>query len=157
MILTRDVPSIYYENTLLADSPVFNRLINPWNCYIAGWGGQNVFFLRTMSLKLHEVKLRVLEPRHCTEYYQDFDRDTLLCVGDIPGKGPCHGDSGGPFMCTLLENPLQYLIVGLVSFGASLCTDAPTAVTKVSEFHEWITFYSDNETHTPPTNPHILF
>lgn len=133
------------------------NLINPWNCYVAGWGGISLQNPTYVSIELNEVKQKLLDHTVCAQHYRYYNRDCMLCIGEAPGKGPCNGDSGGPFMCPLTSDPNQFLIVGINSIGSTICTQKPTIVTKISHVIDWITLYSSNESLTPPRNPGIFF
>ena len=59
--------------------------------------------------------------------------DHVLCAG-TGDKNTCRGDSGGPLMCGINDEPV---LVGIVSFGAGNCGKAnnqvtPTVFTKVA-------------------------
>ena len=154
MFVDRDIPSIHYKDTRLADSPNFMDLIDSSNCYLAGWG--SVSLGADASAQLNEAKLQILDHSVCDKKYSKYDPDSMICIGDSNGKRSCHGDSGSPFMCTLLENPLQYLIVGVNSFGSENCTLHASAVVKVSHVIDWIRQYSSDESPTPPKNAMIF-
>lgn len=156
IIVNRDIPSIFYQNVLLASSPNFVYSINPWNCYSAGWGGINPEYPTYISIQLNEVKLNLLDHYLCLENSSSYNRDYMLCIG-APGKGSCYGDSGGPVMCPVLAQPNKYLIVGINSYGPPLCTSRPSVLTKLSLVIDWVLYYSSNESLTPPRNPTILF
>lgn len=62
-----------------------------------------------------------------------------ICAGEIDGRDTCVGDSGGPLM---LEHQVKsnYLIflIGIVSYGPSLCGSAPSVYTYVPNYVRWI-------------------
>ena len=69
--------------------------------------------------------------------------DHILCAG-TGDKNTCRGDSGGPLMCGINDEPV---LVGIVSFGAGNCGKAmyanratPTVFTKVADgsIHKFI-------------------
>ena len=64
----------------------------------------------------------------------------MLCAGNKPGtsQSGCHGDSGGPYVCT--EDGEHWTLTGVVSWGSSTCDRANkyTVFARVSEFITWI-------------------
>ena len=156
IIVNRTIPRFYFENVLLAYSPSYFFSINPLNCYLAGWGSTWPFS-DIVSDQLNEVMLQLFAPQFCQQIYPFFNFEYTLCIGTAPGKGSCLGDSGGPFMCSFLSNPNQFLIIGINSIGPIYCASVPSVVTRVSKFIEWIMHYSSNESRTPPRNPDLLF
>ena len=52
----------------------------------------------------------------------------------------CDGDSGGPVVCPLKDQPDQYSLAGLTSFGSMDCGNKHMAgyYTRVERFIDWI-------------------
>ena len=63
-----------------------------------------------------------------------------ICVGDLKeSKDTCTGDSGGPIQIIERRNQCVYTIVGITSFGTSVCGILSGAVyTKVHFYLDWI-------------------
>lgn len=62
-----------------------------------------------------------------------------VCAGEVNGKDTCIGDSGGPLMLEhqVKSNYLMF-IVGIVSYGPSICGSGPSVYTYVPNYIEWI-------------------
>lgn len=90
------------------------------------------------SSTLQQAELPYVETSDC--YWDRFDMltDNMFCAGyeseeiDIVS---CSGDSGGPIFASL-EGELT--LVGLVSWGASSCSDVPGVYTNLSNLRSWI-------------------
>merc|ERR1719445_894473 len=65
----------------------------------------------------------------------------MICAGlKEGGEGSCNGDSGGPLVAS---DPMKYgamSLIGVVSFGSSVCAgyDALGVYSEVSHFTEWL-------------------
>ncbi|KAI3380262.1 hypothetical protein SNEBB_010639 [Seison nebaliae] len=99
------------------------------NCILIGWGqlskyGQSV-------PRLREVKLPIQTPYTCTKKYGgSFVPKTMICAGDQSASG-CHGDSGGPVICT--QGSTNY-VAGVVSHGDNYSCKVNGVYTKVNAF-----------------------
>ncbi|KAF2344226.1 Serine proteases trypsin domain, partial [Trinorchestia longiramus] len=62
-----------------------------------------------------------------------------VCAGGVEGEDSCTGDSGGPLITTGVHGP-PYQLVGLTSFGRSLCGGLGSygVYTAVSKYRVWI-------------------
>ncbi|CAO1328619.1 unnamed protein product [Diamesa tonsa] len=70
-----------------------------------------------------------------TTFYEHPMSDSQLCVKAELTSSPCMGDSGGGLV--LYEN--KPILIGIVSFGASVCEAGfPVVFTKVSSYLNWI-------------------
>uniref|UniRef100_A0A182KE11 Peptidase S1 domain-containing protein n=1 Tax=Anopheles christyi TaxID=43041 RepID=A0A182KE11_9DIPT len=59
-----------------------------------------------------------------------------LCVGGLPRRDVCHGDSGGALM---RRESSRWVLVGIVSFGAHRCgKPLPGVYTNVAQYIHWI-------------------
>lgn len=68
-------------------------------------------------------------------FYQNSVSDSQLCVKAEKTSSPCMGDSGGG----LILNENKPILVGIVSFGATVCQAGfPVVFTKVSSYLTWI-------------------
>ena len=63
----------------------------------------------------------------------------MICAGYpwVGGKGPCNGDSGGPFVCNDDGNAV---IAGVVSWGPNPCAlkDYPAVYARTTSALSWI-------------------
>ncbi|XP_074602500.1 chymotrypsin-like elastase family member 2B [Brevipalpus obovatus] len=69
-------------------------------CYVTGWG-------RTKgtghSSSLKQLKVKFVDQKICNiEDDNELSSSNLICIqSDVPGVGPCSGDSGGPLQCKI--------------------------------------------------------
>lgn len=69
----------------------------------------------------------------CKVFYGNKIKPQHICIKyNRPIQQACNGDNGGPL---LLTNRLQ---VGVMSFGTTPCTDAPSVYTRTSYFGKWL-------------------
>jgi secreted trypsin-like serine protease len=116
-----DQPDYFYNDTLTA----------------AGWG---LTIPRHSYDVLMKVDLRPIPLEQCRQNYTFVDEWTL-CAG-TPGKGPCHGDSGGPLFKT--DNGSQRL-VGIVSYGLGCARECGGVYTRVFAHLDWIDKWRSDE------------
>lgn len=65
-------------------------------------------------------------------------RPENICAAGISTEmhqGGCRGDSGGPFVITVHNQPV---LVGIMSFGNLSCRTMPTVYTRVASYLKWI-------------------
>jgi len=83
---------------------------------------------------LQKAKLKVINHGKCFEKYQKVDKeitDNMLCAAGA-GKGPCHGDDGGPLM-------KRATLVGITSWYHGCANDKfPGVYVQVAKFVNWI-------------------
>ncbi|XP_078382415.1 trypsin-like [Oculina patagonica] len=120
--------------------PEANYIVPHWsNCYITGWG--KIKHPGSTYPILQQAKIYALSESDCKSKYKGVTKQ-MLCAGDLDnGRGGCHGDSGGPFVCKG-SNGLWFL-QGAVSFGRGDCDAyrAYTVFARVSMFRGWIDRY----------------
>uniref|UniRef100_A0A1A9ZHN4 Peptidase S1 domain-containing protein n=1 Tax=Glossina pallidipes TaxID=7398 RepID=A0A1A9ZHN4_GLOPL len=148
--------TFYHDIALieLATEAVFNDYVRPaclspidangfQEFLAAGWG----FDPSEPSTHLHKVKLDRLDDDKCFESIKrdpsekGINNRTNMCV--IPstgGKGTCNGDGGGPLFLNHPDFPCQFLVVGVLSYGQSICGtgDYPSVFTRVKLYIDWI-------------------
>ncbi|CAL4088366.1 unnamed protein product, partial [Meganyctiphanes norvegica] len=97
-------------------------------------------FSTTGSDKLQQVKLKIQELPFCSKQKNNYpDGRMILCAGQGDGKDACRADSGGPLM--LSDSNLQrWYVVGITSFGATVCGDrsAQSVFTSIHHYIDWI-------------------
>ena len=72
----------------------------------------------------------------CLENYSNLTlvENQHICVeGTNPLRITCSGDSGGPL---LLNGDT---VVGVLSYGAAICTDGPSVFTRTAHYQQWLT------------------
>ena len=86
---------------------------------------------------LQEADLPYVPENQCYWSGYGLTTDNMFCAGysDDTGIDSCTGDSGGPVFRTLDG---QLSLVGLVSWGASTCSDYPGVYTNISNLRSWI-------------------
>lgn len=111
---------------------------------VAGWGITDSTAPPSMQIPsnfLMFVSLPVVETSVCEFVYSlitsvDYGQ---LCVGGVMEKDSCGGDSGGPAMyIDNVNEPPQYFIVGIVSFGPIKCGTKAAVYTKINSYMDWI-------------------
>ncbi|XP_065336739.1 brachyurin-like [Cloeon dipterum] len=81
---------------------------------IAGWGNtKNNDHSNTV---LRYTDLIIMKKTFCSQYYNDFDAEKLMCTYNVVyASATCKGDSGGPLIIT--ESDGVKTQVGILSFG----------------------------------------
>ncbi|KAH8399475.1 hypothetical protein KR215_011599 [Drosophila sulfurigaster] len=111
---------------------------------VTGWGAKREGGFVTDTLQ--EVDVIVLSQEDCrnsslSSYKPGQITDNMLCagyVGDV-AKDACSGDSGGPLHVLLDEQPGQYQLAGIVSWGEGCARpNAPGVYTRVNRYLRWI-------------------
>lgn len=67
--------------------------------------------------------------------------DSFICAGGEEGRDTCMGDGGGPLICQIANGSLNYVQVGIVSWGVGdSCgqINVPGMYTHVQKFTSWI-------------------
>lgn len=90
-----------------------------------------------------EVVVLILSQSECrsSSYSPAMITDNMLCAGylGVGSKDACSGDSGGPLHVLLDEQPGQYQLAGIVSWGAGCARpDSPGVYTRVNQYLRWI-------------------
>ncbi|KAK8758515.1 hypothetical protein V5799_003849 [Amblyomma americanum] len=124
-------------------------------CVITGWGARRPLARR--AAQLQQASLPVLPWNLCRRAYPWAAalRRWLLCAGLWKGgRGPCHGDSGGPLQCQRSDGRWQ--LSGLVSWGAGCGRPGrPAVFVRVAAYRRWIRDASKRLQHrgtTPPSH-----
>ncbi|NXB81848.1 MCT1A protease, partial [Donacobius atricapilla] len=98
-------------------------------CEVSGWGWTSVTGQKTNVMR--EVELKVQNETICQQLFSDYQRQSMICVGDeYSKKASYRGDSGGPLVC----NQKAY---GIVSHGRKHQL-FPEVFTRISYFEPWI-------------------
>ncbi|XP_030919980.1 cathepsin G-like [Geospiza fortis] len=98
-------------------------------CTVSGWGRTSLD--PPGSDVLREVELKVQEDKICQRVSSNYQRQSMICVGDEKEeKATYKGDSGGPLVCNKKAH-------GIVSHGYEDCL-FPEIFTRISHFEPWI-------------------
>ena len=85
------------------------------------------------SAELLHVTVPAVKFDTCTTNYDNLDRQTMLCAGQL-GKDSCQGDSGGP-----LIRASSGLLVGVTSWGNGCALDGyPGVYARTSAVKDWL-------------------
>uniref|UniRef100_A0A8C3NG13 Uncharacterized protein n=1 Tax=Geospiza parvula TaxID=87175 RepID=A0A8C3NG13_GEOPR len=98
-------------------------------CTVSGWGRTSLD--PPGSDVLREVELKVQEDKICQRVSSNYQRQSMICVGDEKEeKATYKGDSGGPLVCNKKAH-------GIVSGGYEN-PFFPKAFARISHFEPWI-------------------
>ncbi|XP_050841658.1 cathepsin G-like isoform X4 [Serinus canaria] len=98
-------------------------------CNVSGWGWTSD--KGNAANVLMEVELEVQNEEICEQISTDYQRQSMICVGDAYSKkSPYKGDSGGPLVCNKKAH-------GIVSHGYPEVL-FPEVFTRISHFEPWI-------------------
>ena len=138
-------------------------------CWVAGWGAR--FSGGTESHQLRQAGVNLFSNEYCKNHVKRRLEKRLqcdeICAGSPPkpgrritaaGADSCHGDSGGPLICSVNDNGNKMAVLqGIVSWGFG-CGKAgqPGIYGSVLYFENWIKQHSgltyDYDTQlSPPT------
>ncbi|CAL4059350.1 unnamed protein product, partial [Meganyctiphanes norvegica] len=110
--------------------------------FVTGWGLTDAKDLLTVkgSDVLQQVNLNIVDRDFCLKRKTAYPNpNMIMCAGEGDGKDSCRADSGGPLMLPSLDG-LRYYIVGITSFGATVCGSeaSQTVFTSVHYYKDWI-------------------
>ncbi|NXT13467.1 DDN1 protein, partial [Prunella fulvescens] len=98
-------------------------------CRVAGWGWTSDTGHKTNVMR--EVELKVQNETICQETFNNYQRQSMICVGDQSSKKATYkGDSGGPLVCNKTAH-------GIVSHTRERIL-FPEVFTRISYFEPWI-------------------
>ncbi|XP_059725025.1 cathepsin G-like [Haemorhous mexicanus] len=99
-------------------------------CSVSGWGRISTRWDMTSDV-LREVELKVQNEQICEQVFHNYQRQSMICVGDEYSKKATYkGDSGGPLVCNKKAH-------GIVSYGPQ-GNVFPKVFTRISYFEPWI-------------------
>jgi len=107
-----------------------------------GWGATNADATERPEI-LQEVDLQVVSKTTCEGWWGEGGiKDTMLCAGYALGeRDACSGDSGGPLVAPNTSQNDRWELIGIVSFGPSLCAQPGGqygVYTDVYDYLDWI-------------------
>ncbi|XP_066192894.1 duodenase-1-like [Sylvia atricapilla] len=98
-------------------------------CEVAGWGLTSMTGSRTNVMR--EAELKVQDWTICQLIFWNYQRQSMICVGDDYGKkSPYKGDSGGPLVCRQKAHGIASYVHKDHLF--------PEVYTRISYFVPWI-------------------
>ncbi|XP_039569957.1 cathepsin G-like, partial [Passer montanus] len=98
-------------------------------CRVSGWGLTSDTGNRSNVLR--EVELKVQKEEICQQLFKNYQRQSMICVGDeYSKKASGRGDSGGPLVCKKKAH-------GIVSYARKRHR-FPEVFTRISYFEPWI-------------------
>jgi len=112
---------------------------------VTGWG--RIVFGGSQSEKLMEVEVITNNNTECYDSYGGLFTDRMICAGD-PGKGSCHGDSGGALVT---DEGGYYSQIGVVSWGRGCAQDDPGVYARVTSMTRFIQDNIIGATCPPPS------
>ncbi|KAI2662588.1 Chymotrypsin A [Labeo rohita] len=103
-------------------------------CVTSGWGLTRYNAADTPPL-LQQAALPLLTNDQCKTHWGSNITDIMICAG-ASGVSSCMGDSGGPLVC---EKSGVWTLVGIVSWGSSVCsTSTPAVYARVTKLRAWV-------------------
>ncbi|XP_022367349.1 chymotrypsinogen 2-like [Enhydra lutris kenyoni] len=103
-------------------------------CTTSGWG-RTKYNAYKIPDKLQQAALSLLSNADCTKFWGSKITNVMVCAG-ASGVSSCSGDSGGPLVC---QNDGVWTLVGVVSWGSSICsTSVPAVYARVTELIPWV-------------------
>ncbi|XP_041282208.1 cathepsin G-like [Onychostruthus taczanowskii] len=118
------------QNVQFISIPRRNEHVEPGTlCTVSGWGLTSP--KGNTSNVLREVKLKVQKEKICQQRSSNYQRQSMICVGNKNSKKASYqGDSGGPLVCNKKAH-------GIVSY-ARIHHRFPEIFTRISKFEPWI-------------------
>nr|AAI34220.1 MGC163079 protein [Danio rerio]AAI52528.1 Hypothetical protein LOC100006550 [Danio rerio] len=114
--------------------------------WVTGWGYLN----RPATVEeimlpdvLQEVEAPIVNNFECNAAYGGIITNKLLCAGYLneDGKAPCAGDVGGPLV---IKQGAIWIQSGVVVSGYCGLPGYPTIYIRVSEYEDWISYYTNS-------------
>lgn len=138
LILKAKIPKNREYMSQLCLPEASSQVFGTDNCMVVGWG-RTVENGKDFPFILQEVKIKLLPNQNC-KLYKIFNPTKMICAGhEEGGKDACQGDSGGPLVCATKDNPDDYALEGIVSFGVGCGRKSyPGIYTRVSTYIDWI-------------------
>ncbi|KAI1712110.1 trypsin domain-containing protein [Ditylenchus destructor] len=147
-ILEFDEPLDYDENIRpICLKKTFNESKNKKPALTSGYGGNRYYKRPPAPPGAQDGKLRrgseaFITPKQCKEEWPgEMDTKVCLCTKGLNDTDTMEGDSGGPIS---IQNPkrsdgkVQWMQVGICSFGPDGYRIAPSAYTRLSVYCDWI-------------------
>ncbi|XP_056306551.1 trypsin II-P29-like [Danio aesculapii] len=114
--------------------------------WVTGWGSINAAN-NAQELKfpdiLQEVENPIVNNIECNAAYGGIITDNLLCAGFLNenGKAPCVGDIGSPLVT---KQDSLWIQSGIAIYGYCGLPGYPTVYVRVSEYEDWISYYTNS-------------
>lgn len=124
-----------YVSTVCLPEKIYD--LSKFTLYTTGFGVSDLNGEKQPSTTLQETTT-VYNAGLCREFSQNSLR---LCTHNAGGgvgglaTGTCYGDSGGPLV---LQDGVNWVQVGITSYGYNVCAELPTIYTSVYEYRDFI-------------------
>lgn len=133
--------------------PPQDAIFDSSRCLVSGWGKTTTSDTNRMTHILKNIDLPIVAHDTCQEQLRKTRlgekfrlHSTFVCAGGEEGKDACMGDGGSPLVCPIDETEINYVQVGIVSWGVGCATkDVPGVYTHVAYFRNWIDKEIDRE------------
>ncbi|XDV13434.1 hypothetical protein PO909_001836 [Leuciscus waleckii] len=111
--------------------------------WVTGWGTISSKEIQFPDI-LQEAQTPVVNNFECDVANGGIITDNLICAGFLNegGKGPCAGDTGSPLVSRQGSRWIQSGIA-VYSIGCGL-PEYPAVYVRVSEYQDWISYYTNN-------------
>lgn len=133
------------DNVDVVCLPQQDQTFNSTRCLASGWGISQYNDFRKKSDYLKKINLPIVSKDQCQQGLRNALGETFqlnpsaLCAGGVEDEDSCLGDGGGPLVCPIDEEEVQYVQVGIVSAGVGCGErDRPAVYTNVALFRDWI-------------------
>ncbi|VVC27191.1 Peptidase S1, PA clan,Serine proteases, trypsin family, histidine active site,Serine proteases, trypsin [Cinara cedri] len=147
--LSSDVTLQQHINTICIPSNERQVNYDPQSCVSMGWGKNGIEKINLYQTVLKKVKLSIVPNDICQQKLRNTRlgnyfilNESFICAGGLHGEDVCKGDGGGPLICAVKDDNLQfkhYIQVGIVSWGIGCGDqDVPGVYSSVSFNSQWI-------------------
>lgn len=128
-----DLAENYVINTAcLPRGYALDAFVNNTNCWATGFGDTKG---TSDSNRLNEINVPVYSHVDCVTIWGTNNISVRqVCMGTAR-ESACGGDSGGPLICW---QDGRWSLVGITSWGTSVCQGLPSVYTRISELISWI-------------------
>ncbi|KAF2881574.1 hypothetical protein ILUMI_24609 [Ignelater luminosus] len=140
-----DIAIVSFQYPFVLDGKILNQIslydnkatnFTGTEATASGWGWRHDS-RDSLSSELHYFTSKIIPNQKCRQVYNNEVTDSIVCLDQVPGKGACHIDAGGPLY--IVENNKLYQL-GIFSYGEQRgCTKGkPTAYTQIPAYIDWI-------------------
>lgn len=138
-----NVAPVCVPGRLLNFGLTYANIYDKNRCIVAGWG-KNEKGIRESVLK--KVDVSIIDQENCekklrkTKLGERFRlHNSFICAEGQRNTDICAGYKGGPLFCSLRENSLQYVQVGIVSWDIECSDQYPGVYSNLYANSKWLT------------------